>query len=399
MDAGGSADRVAAVRSMLNQLPGAREGAEAVYVGDEHAAFKSRAPVVCTGDATGPLGEAASPWTGEADPPTVDAATMAIARGLAAAAVKHALERRPTLRVQVEHDGGEPGVATLAAMLAVDAPRTLDVAAARLLAGKRESAGWLSDAVGALAAFAPAADAKDGLAIPVGRAKMTHVALEPTGAASSFRLDTHPWRIDRDGSGTASGMKRDGAPVATPMLATVHAVATEGTSWNGAGMIFARLGGTPRVAIAAGPRVRVVGTSVADAVSTPAPADDLTLEADLRVDDAPGGVAVRAVPGTRGMHGVSLLVVPGAKPRAALLVGDGYGDETAVAPAVDLPPGGSVHVALAVRGNRVDATVGGTTLSVTVPADYAHGDVALRAYPGATVEASHWSLLAPGKKR
>ena len=57
MDAGGSEERVAAVRSLLSQLPGAREGAEAVYVGDERAAFKSRAPVVCTGDASGALGE------------------------------------------------------------------------------------------------------------------------------------------------------------------------------------------------------------------------------------------------------------------------------------------------------------------------------------------------------
>jgi hypothetical protein len=406
LDAGGSDDRIAAVRSLLTQLPGAREGAEAVYVGDEHASFRSRAPVVCTGDASGPLGEAASPWTGEAGPPAVDAATMAIARGLAGAAVHRALERRPTLRVQVEHDGGEPGVATFAAMLAVDAPRTVEVAAARLLAGKGESAAWLSDALGALAAFAPAADAKDGLTTPVGHAKVTHLTLEPTGAASAFRLDAHAWRVDRDAGGAVSGMKRDGVPVATSMLASVHAVATEGTSWSGAGMIFARLGGTPRVAIAAGPRVRLVGTSVADAVSTPAPADDVTLEADLRVDDAPGGIAVRAVPGTRGIHGVSLLVVPGAKPRAALLVGDGSGDETAVAPAVDLarPPGeggngGAVHVVLAVKGNRVDATVGGATLSVTLPADYAHGDVALRAYPGATLEASHWKLVAPAKKR
>ncbi|HEX8796239.1 MAG TPA: hypothetical protein VF765_35055 [Polyangiaceae bacterium] len=399
MDAGGSDDRVAAVRSLVTQLPGAREGAEAVYVGDEHAAFKSRAPVVCTADANGALGEAASPWSGEADPPPVDAATMAIARGLAAAAVHRALERRPTLRVQVEHDGGEAGVSTFAAMLVVDATRTVEVAAARLLAGKAESAAWLADAVGALGAFAPAADAKDGLSIPVGRAKMTHVTLEPSGAASAFRLDTHAWRIDRDGSGAASGMKRDGVPVATPMLASVHAVATEGTSWKGAGMVFARLAGAPRVAIAAGPRVRVVGSSAADAVSTPAPADDVTLEVDLRVDDAPGGIAVRAVPGARGLHGVSLLVVPGTKPKAALLIGDGYGDETAVAPAVDLTPGSTVHVVLVAQGNRVDATVGGRTLSVTVPADYAHGDVALRAYPGATVEASHWSLLAPGKKR
>lgn len=399
MDAGGSDDRVAAVRSLLTQLPGAREGTEAVYVGDEHAVFKSRAPVVSTSDASGALGEAGSPWTGEADPPAVDAATMAIARGLAAAAVHHAVERRPTLRVQVEHDGGEPGVAAFAAMLAVDATRTVEVAAARLLAGKGESAAWLADAVGALGAFAPAADAKDGLVIPVGRAKMTHVTLEPSGAATAFRLDAHTWRIDRDGSGTVSGMKRDGVAVATSMLASVHAVATEGTSWKGAGMIFARLAGTPRVAIAAGPRVRVVGSSVADAVSTPAPGDDVTLEADLRVDDAPGGLAVRAVPGARGVHGVSLLIVPGTKPRAALMVGDGYGDETAVAPAVDLPPGSTVHVVIAARGNRVEATVGGTTLSVTLPPDYAHGDVALRAYPGATLEASHWSLLAPGKKR
>ena len=71
-----------------------------------------RQAVVSTDDApAGPLGEAASPWAPEGAPADVEARTMAVAKGLAAAAVRRALDRRPTLRARVEHDG-LPAVAT-----------------------------------------------------------------------------------------------------------------------------------------------------------------------------------------------------------------------------------------------------------------------------------------------
>src|SRR5262249_51947727 len=128
-----------------------------------------------------------------------------------------ALERRPSLRAAVEHDGAD-SVALAAAMLAVDAPRTVQVAAARHLAGKRETLAALSDALGALAAFAPDAPVTDGLALPLGAARATHVSLDPTGVATAFHLGGHQWRVDRDASGAVTGLRRDGAPFIASML-------------------------------------------------------------------------------------------------------------------------------------------------------------------------------------
>jgi hypothetical protein len=395
LDATGSDDRVPSVRALLDRLPGAREGVEAIFVGDEHAQFRSRGTVACAGDATGGLGEAASPWGPEADAPSIPAAAMALARGLGAVAVHRALDRRPQLRVQVDQDGGEPGVATLAAMLALDAPRTLDVAAARLIAGRPESAAWLGDALGALAVFAPAGDAKDGLVVPVEHGPATHVVLEPTGSANAFRLGAHLWRIDRGPAGAVGSLKRDGAPVALSMLQNAHVAPTDGSSWTGAGMVFARLTGGPRVAISAGPRVRVVGSGYADAVSTPSPSDDLTLDADLRVDGAPAGIAVRALPAGRGFEGASILVVPGSPAHVAFVVGEGSGAETAAAPVVEAPAGPSVHLHLTLAGKTLLVTVGQATTTVALPDALAHGDLALRAYAGGILDVSGWKVASP----
>jgi len=407
LDEGGgdAAARIAQVRALLDRLPGAREGTAAVFVGDARATFHGRAVAVSV-DAAGsePLAEAGSPWGDDAAPPPIAASTMALARGLASVEVARALERRPQLRVQVEHDGGDAGVATAAAMLAVDGPRTVQVAAARLLAGQRDTAAAVADAMGALAVFAPAASGRDqGLAVPVGGAEAgadgallaTRVTLDPTGAASSFRLQGHAWRIDRDGTGAVAAMRRDGARVTTSMLPEARVLATAGSSWSGGGLVFARLSGAPRAAIAAGPRVRLLGSGVSDAIVAPAPGDDVAVDADLRVTGGPGGVVVRALPGGRGFLGASLLVVPGSPAHAALLVADPAGIETAAAPVVAIPASPKVHVRLSVRGHRLEAKVGPTTLTATLPAALAHGDLALRAYPGATVEASGWRVGRP----
>lgn len=395
-DAAGGEGHVGDVRALLERLPGAREGAEAVFVGDEKAAFRARAGVVSTDDAPpGPLATASSPWGEEVAAPAVDGPLVAVARGLAAAALRNALDRRPSLRTAVERDG-QAAVATAAAMLAVDAPRTLEVAAARSLAGKRESLSALVDAIGALAVFAPATPPAEGLALPLGHGRATHVSLDPSGVATAFHLDGHQWRVDRDPAGAVTGLRRDGAPVIASMLPGVRAPATQATSWSGAGLVFARLAGSPRVSITAGPRIRVVGTGVADSASTPAPADDVAVDADLRVEGGPAGLVVRAVPGAAGFRGVSLVVVPGTPSRALLLVADGAGTDTAAAPAVDVPaPSVTMHVRLVARGSRVEATVGGASLATWLPPDFAHGDVALRAYPGASVEVTSWRVARP----
>jgi hypothetical protein len=226
LDGGDGDARVGDVRALLDRLPGAREGTEAVFVGDERAAFHARAGVVSTGDApAGVLPASASPWGDSVAPPAAQGATLAVARGLAAAAVRKALERRPSLHAPVDHDGAD-AVAKAAAMLAVDAPRTVQAAAAAYLVGKREAAAALCDALGALAVFAPAGPPTEGLTLPLGQGRVTHVSLDPTGVATAFQLDGRLWRVDRDATGAVSSMRRDGAPVIAAMLAPPAAPAT-----------------------------------------------------------------------------------------------------------------------------------------------------------------------------
>jgi hypothetical protein len=317
-----------------------------------------------------------------------------VARGLAEAAVHRAIEKRPALRAPVERDG-LPQVAAAAAMLAIDAPRTLVVAAARGLAGKRETLAAVTDAVGALAVFAPGAPAGEGLSVPLGHGRATHVALEPTGSASAFHFDGHMWRFERDPAGAVAGVRRDGALVAPSMLPAARVPASEAKSWKGEGLVLARLAGAPRAVIAAGPRVRVVGSTVSDAVSAAAPGDDVAVDADVHVDGGPAGLVVRALPAGIGFKGVSLLVIPGARAHAVLLVEDGAGADMAAGPVQEIPAGATQHVRIVARGPQVEASVGAARWTVTLPGDFAHGDVALRAYPGATIEASGWRIARP----
>jgi hypothetical protein len=405
LDGGGSEARVLALRPLLARLPGARDGVEAIVVGDARAAkLRARGGAVIAID-TAPavaLTEARSPWGNEAAPPAIDEATLGLVHDLASAAVRRALEQRPQLRAAVENDGGEAGVTIMATMLQVDAQRTLDAAAARLIAGKGESVAWLSDAIGALAVFAPPAKGPEGLTVALGRpddtvagaaARATRVSLDASGSASALRFDAHTWRIARDDRGVVTGLSRDAAPVTAKMLPSARPSARESTSWSGEGLVFARLAGSPRATVTAGPRVWVYGSTLFDAIASPSPGDDVVVEADLRIHGGPAGVVVRAVPGSRrSFKGISLMVIPGSPTRAALLVADGVGVETASGPAVDVTSAPVLHVRLALKGSEVEAHVGPTALEATLPAGFEHGDVALRAYPGASVEATGWRV-------
>jgi hypothetical protein len=115
----------------------------------------------------------------------------------------------------------------------------------------------------------------------------------------------------------------------------------------------------------------------------------------VRLDGGPAGVVVRAVSGTAGFQGVSLLLVPGTPAHAVLLAADGAGADLAASSVVELPASPTHHVRLAVRGARVEARIDAVTLSATLPATLAHGDVALRAYPGASIEATGWRVGKP----
>ena len=225
LDAGGPDARVASLRAMLDRLPALREGVEAIVVGTEASTLAARDGVVL-GTGADPGGKAGPTllWGNEVRSPPGDGWTTAVARGLATVAVSRALAKKDTLRAQVERDGGVPGVAALTAMLVLNGPLAVDVAAARLLAGRKESAACLADAIGALA---------DGGSLPVGSAKtagpagatptqLTHVTVDARGAAKAFRLEGRTWLFEHEAAGAVSGLRRDGVPVTTAMLAAVR---------------------------------------------------------------------------------------------------------------------------------------------------------------------------------
>ncbi len=232
LDAGGPDAQIASLRVVLDRLPALRDGLEAILVGGDPAALSARDGAVL-GLATDPGGAAGATllWGGDVRSPPGDGWTTAVARGLATAAVSRAVSRKPELGAQVERDGGVAGVAAMTAMLVIDGPLGVEVAAARLLTGHRESAACLADAIGALTLFAPPARPADGLSVRVGPAKtagvattqLTHVTLDATGAASAFHLEGHAWLVERDASGAVSGFRRDGIRVTTAMLAAARA--------------------------------------------------------------------------------------------------------------------------------------------------------------------------------
>ena len=271
-------------------------------------------------------------------------------------AVARATEKRPGLGVQIGQDGGAPGVATVVAMLVLDPSRTVDVASARLIGGRRETAAWLADAMGVLAVSAPRPS-------PPGP---DPAAGDRAGHPRRARPHRLGQRLPPRRSPLAPGARGLGRGVGHQARrrarGAVHAVdgqgaATEGTSWSGAGLLFARLSGNPRVAIAAGPRVRVVGTSVGDAILAPAPGDELTVDADVHLDGRPAGIVLHALPGRVTFTGVSLLVVPGSPAHAVLMVADGSGNETAVSAAVEVPSAPVLHVNAVIKGRLLTATV------------------------------------------
>jgi hypothetical protein len=411
------------VHQALARLPGARADLEVVYAGDDRGLLRGRGLVAFAGGA----GTAeANPFGDELTASPVDVGISAIVQDLAVSAVKRALENRGELRAQAEHDAaaahGDPTrmlgkphapsiehvIGSAAHLLLLDAPRAVDLAFVRVVDGRPEGAAILSDAIGALAAFAvtPNANASGaapaGLSLELGKGTgavtMSAIRLAPNGSAIGFTLEGHTWAIDRGGAGAAvAGVKRDGQPLSLAFLPTARTPLHEGTSWSDAGLSFTKLHGTPRAGIApaekgGAPTVKLVGGGFKgyDAIATTAPGEDFVLEGDLVVRGGPGGLAFRAVTGRDAVRGALLIVTPGG--RAAIATSDDAGDEALLAAPIDPAPTMPVHVKITVKGTKVEAVVGTTTLTGTLPATLAKGDVGLIAKRGAFVELAAFSL-------
>jgi len=412
--------RAAKVHAALARLPGARVDLELVYAGEDRGSLRARGVVAFVGG--GAAAGDANPFGDELTATTVDPTTSTIVHDLAVLAVKRALDNRGELRLQADHDAtaahGDAGkmlgkprapsvehvVGAATHLLELDAPRAVDLAFVRVVAARPESAALLSDAIGALAAFAPApASGAAGPSIELGKGNgattMSAIRLAPNGAAIGFTLEGHTWAIDRTAPAySVTGVTRDGQLLSLSQLATARTPLRDGSTWTDGGWSFTKLRGTPRAGIAparepgGGPTVKIVGSGPKgyDAIVTTAPGDDFVLEGELTVRDAPGGVTFRAVSGREAVRGALLVVTPGG--RAVLATSDDQGNESLMGAPIEPAPSMPVHVKITVKGTKVEAVVGQTTLSGTLPATLAKGEIGLVAKRGASVDFAGLSL-------
>jgi hypothetical protein len=426
-DAGKLDDAAAGrVHDALDRLPGARVDLEVIYAGDDRGALRARGIVSFVGGGSAD----ANPFGAELTPTKVDPTISTIVQDLVVLAVKRALDNRGELRLQAEHDAaatqGDPGkmlgkprapsvdhlVGAAAYLLVLDAPRALDLAFVRAVGGRPESAALLSDALGALAAYPVASsDTASGLSLELGKGsastKATLIRLAPNGAALGFTLEGHAWAIARSApSFTVTGITRDAQVLSLGHLATARTPLRDTAPWTEGALSFTKLRGTPRAGIVpslekgGAPTVKLMGSAPKgyDAIGTAAPGEDFVLEGDLAVNGGPGGLAFRATNGRDAVRGAMLVVTPGG--RVALVTTDEQGNEAPLATPIDAPSA-PVHVKITVKGAKVEAVVGTSTLSATLPATLTKGEVGLVAKRGASVDLAGFSLASaaiPKKK-
>jgi hypothetical protein len=412
------------VHKALARLPGARVDLEVVYAGDDHGPLRARGIVGFVG---GRAPAEPNPFGEELTPTSIDTATSTVVHDLAVMAVRRALDNRGDLLVRAEHDASavhaDPSrmlgkarapsidhvVGAAAHLLVLDAPRAIDLAFVRFIAGRPESTAILSDAIGALAAFAVTSGApapggpSQGLSLELGKGNgsttMTAIRLARDGSAHGFTLDGHVWSIDRAAkTGAVTGVTRDGDPVSLAHLTTAKTPLRDASIWSDAGLTFTKLRGTPRAGIApppdknGAPRVLLSGSGPKgyDAIVMPPPGEDFVLEGELSVSGAPGGLAFRSVDGREAVRGALLVIHPGG--RAELVTSDDVGTEALLAAPIDPAPSMPVHVKISVKGLKVEAVVGPTTLNGTLPPTLSKGEVGLVAKRGGNVDFGGFSL-------
>ena len=390
------------VRQVLLRIPSARAGLELLYAGTDRGPLRAHggiAAVSTHGDD--------KPFGSELTPLTVDLVSSGVTQDLATLAVNRALAAQTDLRALAQQDSaatqGDPGkilgharapsadhiVGAAAQLLLIDAPRALDLAFVRALGGRPESAALLSDAIGALAGTEPTLDV--GKAGGTTTTKMSAIHRAANGAVLGFTLEGHVWSIDRFApSWAVSTITRDAQPLSLAQLPTARTPLRDGTSWTDGKVTLTRLHGAPRVGFAPTDKgtstikMAGVGGRGYDVVTMPAPGDDFVLDADLDIQNGPGGIAFRATNGKDSMHGAILLVSPGS--RAALVTIDETGGESLLGAPIEPVPGSPMHVKITVKGTKLDVVCGGKTLSATLPAGIARGDLGVVAKRGALVD-------------
>jgi len=105
---------------------------------------------------------------------------------------------------------------------------------------------------------------------------------------------------------------------------------------------------------------------------------------------------LRAIATPAGFKGIALVLDASASPlRASVRAWDDGGKLTELVPAVDVAPSARYAVRVVAKGSKLEARIGATTLHADIPPYLAHGDVALAAKHGGSLEATGWTVKRP----
>lgn len=288
-------------------------------------------------------------------------------------------------------------------LLLLDAPRALELALARAIAGRDEPLAAFVLASSLLAATGGSADE-----IAVGRTEasgavsadqLTGVKLT-NAAVSAFELDGKKLEVSLGSDGQVDKVLVDGAVPRLSKLRRVRLVPRPGDAWLVGSQRWDKLGGAPR-GLAVDDGRFVLGAAEPsdgfDAVVTGEAEREPTVHARVLVKGRGGGLLVRGQPGEKSYDGIALLISTDPKPKATLILVDGKAKATELAPGVELGPAGpgGYLVVLSARGQSVSATVDGKKLEAKLARGAGSGRSGLMVAGAGQIEVSGFGRGAP----
>lgn len=279
-------------------------------------------------------------------------------------------------------------------LVLLDAPRALDLALYRSSTGRDEPLAALVLALSALHAGDPSATkltvGKTGASGAVERLELT--GLESTGAVvTKLTHGAQTIEIEPPKDGRIEKVLVDGAPLALSKLANVRLAARDPGPWQVGAMKLAPLTGAALGLVVddgrfvLGPAPKSDGW---DSAVFGEPSADQAVRARVRVTGRGGGLLVRAQPGSLSYDAIGLLLTETPKPTATLILVDGKGKTTELAPPIALERFGAtgLAVSLEVKGKKVTASVGDKKLEAELSRGVGKGKRGLFALAGGGVE-------------
>lgn len=292
-------------------------------------------------------------------------------------------------------------------LLMLDAPRAMELALARTIAGRSEPMAAFVLAASVLAATGGSADE-----VAVGRTeangnvvadKLTNVKVN-RGLVSAFELDGRKVELGVDADGQIEKVQVDGAAPRLSKLARVRLVPATGESWSVGSERWEKLGGAPQ-GLAVDDGRFVLGAAAAsdgfDAVATGESRSDQTVHANIVIKKRGGGLLVRGQSGQKSYDAVALLISAEPTPKATLILVDGNAKATELAPGVELPAAGpeGYLAVLSVRGKKVSASVDGKKLEATLERGVGTGRTGVMVMAAGLVEVDGFGPGAPKPKK